>query len=80
MQAAEANVITPRDLLGRALRDLRLSVTDRCNFRCTYCMPKESFGPDHAFLPKSAILSFEELARLPRIFASLLSPMPMSSP
>ena len=71
MQAAEANVITPRDLLGRALRDLRLSVTDRCNFRCTYCMPKESFGPDHAFLPKSAILSFEELARLTRIFASL---------
>ena len=41
------------DLLGRPLHDLRISVTDRCNFRCTYCMPKEIFGPDFAFLPKS---------------------------
>lgn len=59
------------DTLQRPLRDLRLSVTDRCNFRCTYCMPKEVFGRDHAFLPKSDILSFEELARVARIFVSL---------
>ena len=64
-------VSAPKDALGRALHDLRLSVTDRCNFRCTYCMPKEVFGRDHAFLPKSEILSFEELVRLSRIFVSL---------
>lgn len=58
------------DRLGRALRDLRLSVTDRCNFRCTYCMPKEVFGRDHAFLPKENVLSFEELERLARIFVA----------
>lgn len=60
-----------RDGLGRALTDLRLSVTDRCNFRCTYCMPKEIFGPSHAFLPKSEILSFEELERVARVFVGL---------
>jgi len=60
-----------RDALGRALRDLRLSVTDRCNFRCTYCMPKEAFGPDHAFLPKREVLTFEELTRLAGIFVGL---------
>jgi len=59
------------DRLGRPLRDLRLSVTDRCNFRCPYCMPREVFGPDHVFLPKSEILRFEELTRLARIFLSL---------
>lgn len=59
------------DSLGRPLRDLRLSVTDRCNFRCTYCMPKEVFGRDHAFLPKSEILTFEELTRAARLFAGL---------
>ena len=59
------------DKLGRPLRDLRLSVTDRCNFRCTYCMPKEVFGPAHAFLPKSEILSFEELARVTRVFVRM---------
>ena len=64
-------VSAPKDALGRALHDLRLSVTDRCNFRCTYCMPKEVFGRDHAFLPKSEILSFEELVRLSRIFVDL---------
>ncbi len=63
--------LAPADSLGRALRDLRLSVTDRCNFRCTYCMPKESFGRDHAFLPKSEILTFEEMARISRIFIGL---------
>lgn len=57
--------------MGRPLRDLRLSVTDRCNFRCTYCMPKEVFGRDHAFLPKVEVLTFEEMTRLARIFVGL---------
>jgi cyclic pyranopterin phosphate synthase len=56
------------DTLGRPLRDLRISVTDRCNFRCTYCMPKDVFGPDYKFLPRSAVLSFEEITRLARLF------------
>jgi len=56
------------DSLERPLHDLRISVTDRCNFRCTYCMPKDVFGPDHEFLPRSEVLSFEEIARLARIF------------
>jgi cyclic pyranopterin phosphate synthase len=56
------------DTLGRPLHDLRISVTDRCNFRCAYCMPKEVFGRDHAFLPHGQILSFEEIARLARLF------------
>lgn len=60
-----------RDSLGRPLRALRISVTDRCNFRCRYCMPAEVFGPDHAFLPKDQVLSFEEIARLTRAFAPL---------
>ena len=59
------------DTLGRPLKALRISVTDRCNFRCRYCMPKEVFGPDHAFLPKDQVLSFEEITRLARVFASL---------
>jgi cyclic pyranopterin phosphate synthase len=56
------------DTLARPLHDLRISVTDRCNFRCTYCMPKDVFGPDHEFLPRSEVLSFEEITRLARIF------------
>ncbi|SMB95123.1 GTP 3',8-cyclase MoaA [Deinococcus hopiensis] len=60
-----------RDRLNRPLRDLRLSVTDRCNLRCTYCMPAEVFGPDHAFLPRGELLSFEELERLARLFVDL---------
>ena len=56
------------DRLGRPLRDLRISVTDRCNFRCSYCMPKEVFDRDYAFLPQSSLLSFEEIARTARIF------------
>jgi cyclic pyranopterin phosphate synthase len=65
-------VSTPAsDARGRALRDLRISVTDRCNFRCPYCMPREVFGVDHAFLPRAELLSFEEIARLVRVFASL---------
>lgn len=61
----------PRDRLGRPLRALRISVTDRCNFRCRYCMPAEMFGPDHPFLPKDQVLAFEEITRLARIFADL---------
>jgi cyclic pyranopterin phosphate synthase len=61
----------PHDRLGRPLRDLRISITDRCNFRCVYCMPKEVFGRDHAFLPRTELLSFEEIARVARVFASL---------
>jgi len=56
------------DTLGRALHDLRISVTDRCNFRCIYCMPREVFGPDYAFLPRAELLSFEEIERLARVF------------
>ncbi len=59
------------DTLGRALRDLRISVTDRCNFRCTYCMPREVFGRDYEFLPKDQVLSFEEITRLARAFVGL---------
>ena len=59
------------DTLGRPLRDLRISVTDRCNFRCGYCMPREVFGPGFEFLSRAEILTFEEIARLARIFASL---------
>jgi GTP 3',8-cyclase len=69
--------LTPRpatgllsDALGRPLRDLRISVTDRCNFRCGYCMPKEVFGRDYAFLPQQSLLSFEEITRLARVFAA----------
>jgi cyclic pyranopterin phosphate synthase len=62
---------SPIDRLGRPLRDLRVSVTDRCNFRCTYCMPRDAFGPDHGFLPREQILSYEEIARLVRVFAEL---------
>ena len=56
------------DTLGRPLRDLRISITDRCNFRCNYCMPKDVFDKEHAFLPHSALLSFEEITRLARLF------------
>jgi cyclic pyranopterin phosphate synthase len=59
------------DTLGRPVRDLRISVTDRCQFRCTYCMPREVFGRDFVFLPREQLLNFEELTRLARIFASL---------
>ncbi|ASR39630.1 cyclic pyranopterin phosphate synthase [Prauserella marina] len=57
-----------RDRLGRPLTDVRLSVTDRCNFRCRYCMPRELFGAGHAFLPRSELLSFEEITRLLGVF------------
>src|SRR3954454_24574343 len=67
----QSNARGLRDALGRPLRDLRISVTDRCNFRCVYCMPKEVFGKDYAFLERKALLSFEEIARLTRIFQRL---------
>src|SRR5437870_7563028 len=62
---------TLRDSLKRPMHDLRISVTDRCNFRCVYCMPREVFDASYTFLPHSAILSFEEIARLARIFVGL---------
>ena len=61
----------PIDRLGRRFADLRISVTDRCNFRCPYCMPKEIFGPGYEFLPRTAILSFEEIVRLVSIFGRM---------
>ena len=61
-----ASPLTVLDTLGRPMRDLRVSVTDRCNFRCVYCMPKEVFGRDHAFLPRAEILDFEEIERVVR--------------
>lgn len=59
------------DTLNRPLRDLRISVTDRCNFRCVYCMPKEVFGPDYAFLSKDELLSFDEVERVARACVEL---------
>jgi len=59
------------DALARPLRDLRISVTDRCNFRCTYCMPRDVFGEDYEFLPQSEILTFEEIVRVAAIFRGL---------
>ncbi len=59
------------DTLGRPLQDLRISVTDRCNFRCTYCMPRDIFDHDYEFLPREDLLTFEEIERLTRIFADL---------
>ena len=58
------------DARGRELRDLRISVTDRCNFRCNYCMPKEVFDKDYAYLPHASLLSFEEITRLARVFVA----------
>ncbi|MEB8127033.1 GTP 3',8-cyclase MoaA [Staphylococcus succinus] len=59
------------DKLGRPIRDLRLSVTDRCNFRCDYCMPKEIFGDDFVFLPKDELLTFDEMARIAKVYTQL---------
>ena len=59
------------DQLNRPLRDLRISVTDRCNFRCVYCMPKEVFGGDFQFLEREQLLTFEEITRLARVFVTL---------
>jgi cyclic pyranopterin phosphate synthase len=58
------------DMRARPLQDLRISLTDRCNFRCVYCMPKEIFDKDHPFLPRSSLLSFEEILRLTQVFVA----------
>jgi cyclic pyranopterin phosphate synthase len=63
--------VQPLDTLGRPIRDLRISVTDRCNFRCTYCMPKTVFGQDYRFMDRKELLSFEELERVARAFVEL---------
>jgi len=65
----EKNII--KDKLNRPLHDLRISVIDRCNFRCQYCMPAEKFGPDFEFLPREALLTYEEIEQLAKIFVSL---------
>ena len=65
------NTVQMLDTLSRPVRDLRISVTDRCNFRCTYCMPKEVFNSNYEFLHREQLLTFEEITRLVRIFASL---------
>jgi GTP 3',8-cyclase len=62
--------VEARDTFGRPLRDLRISVTDRCNFRCVYCMPKEVFGREYRFLPRRELLTFEEIERVARIFVA----------
>jgi cyclic pyranopterin phosphate synthase len=70
-ESSPSGVSELRDTLGRPLRDLRISITDRCNFRCVYCMPKEVFGKDYAFLERKALLTFEEITRLARVFHRL---------
>jgi GTP 3',8-cyclase len=69
LKPIEANGLLA-DQLGRQLHDLRISVTDRCNFRCSYCMPKEVFNKDYPYLPHSSLLTFEEITRLARVFMS----------
>jgi cyclic pyranopterin phosphate synthase len=70
-RGSELSPANPRDARGRALRDLRVSVTDRCNFRCVYCMPKDVFGRDYPFLPHDALLTFEEITRIASVFVGL---------
>jgi cyclic pyranopterin phosphate synthase len=60
----------PVDTLGRPIRDLRISVTDRCNFRCSYCMPKSVFGQGYRFMDRKELHTFEELDRVPRTFVA----------
>jgi cyclic pyranopterin phosphate synthase len=69
--APSGSALAPADRRGRPLRDLRISVTDRCNFRCPYCMPKEVFGRNWSFLDRADLLSFEEIERLARLFHAL---------
>src|SRR5918996_3945781 len=70
MTSTNSAALPVLDTLQRPLHDLRISVTDRCNFRCVYCMPKEVFGRDFAFLPRAELLTFEELERLARVFVA----------
>ena len=67
LQPIQANGLLA-DQRGRPLHDLRISVTDRCNFRCSYCMPKEVFNKDYPYLPHASLLTFEEITRLARVF------------
>jgi cyclic pyranopterin phosphate synthase len=67
----DGSLVPVEDRLHRPLRDLRISITDRCNFRCTYCMPRDVFGSDYQFLERSELLSYEEIARLVRVFTRL---------
>ena len=69
-QASVGTIANAVDRRGRAMHDLRISVTDRCNFRCIYCMPKTVFGRDYPFLPRQELLSYEEIVRLARLFAA----------
>ncbi len=71
MEGQSPPAAIPRDRLARRLHDLRISVTDRCNFRCVYCMPREVYGRDFPFLPRSEVLTYEEIARVARITAGL---------
>ena len=71
VKASISGRAAPQDTRGRPLRDLRISVTDRCNFRCTYCMPREVFNSDYQFMPHSALLSLEEIARVAGVAANL---------
>ena len=66
---ASASTISPTDVFGRLIRDLRISVTDRCNFRCVYCMPREIFGPGYEFVPRNELLRLEEIVRIAKVFA-----------
>src|SRR5213592_1252139 len=69
MTASRAEMMAVRDLLDRPLGDLRISVPERCNLRCRYCMPRGVFGPGCRFLPPSELLGFDELARVARVLA-----------
>jgi cyclic pyranopterin phosphate synthase len=71
IENTKGNPLMVQDTFQRPLRDLRISVTDRCNFRCAYCMPKEVFGAGYKFLPREEMLSFEEITRLVKIFANM---------
>jgi len=71
LEAGRGNRPFLADIMQRPLRDLRISVTDRCNLRCTYCMPREVFDKDHPFLPRAELLNFEEIERLARLFIQL---------
>ena len=67
---ASVAMTNPLDSFGRLIRDLRISVTDRCNFRCVYCMPREIFGPGYAFVPRDELLRLEEIVRIAKVFAA----------
>lgn len=67
---ASVATTSPMDAFGRLIRDLRISVTDRYNFRCVYCMPREIFGPGYAFVPRDELLRLEEIVRIAKVFTA----------